>query len=239
MSTADPNPISVQNYFGPTLKYFLLVWLVMVAGGAALLYWTDRQTSVLKDDLNSVKQSSESLRETVAQGHPALMTEVTQLRQQLQAATQRLSGLESTLGNYNGQFEQLADRSSEAQSRQAVQRAKVAVVAAQVKSARDRLQQLKSLLSAWQAQEASLVTGDLGRRIVASPAHFALAMGIAEEERPTSDKLLEWELELDALATPVEQSNRDKDSTFVLTAEHSTQLTNLGQQLTRAVAQLE
>lgn len=239
MSTADPNPITVRTYFGPTLKYFLLIWLVMIAGGAALLYWTDRKTSVLRDDLTSVKHSSEQLRETVAQGNPALMTEVTQLRQQLQAATQKLGGLESTLGSYNGQFEQLADRSSEAQSRHAVERAKVAVVAAQVKSARERLQKLKTLLTAWRAQEASLLTGDLGRRIVTSPAHFALATAILEEDRPTPETVLEWELKLDALATPIEQSVRDKDSTFVLTVEHATQLTDLGQQLVRSVSQLE
>lgn len=239
MSIADQTPNSDRNYFGPTLKYFLLVWLVMVAGGAALLYWTDRQTSVLKDDLNSVKQSSASLRETVAQGQPALMTEVTQLRQQLQTATQRLSGLESTLGTYNGQLEQLAVQASESQSRQAVERAKVAVIGAQVKTARERLQKLKAILSAWQAQEASLMSGDLGRRIAASPAHMALALGIVEEERPTSETLLEWELELESLAAPIEASNRDKDATLMVTAEHANRLTDLGQQLKRAIAQLE
>jgi hypothetical protein len=66
-----------------------------------------------------------------------------------------------------------------------------------------------------------------------------LAIGIADQERPSADKLLKWESTLDELATPVEQSTHDKNSTLVLTAEHTKQLSDLGQELSTASASLE
>lgn len=239
MSTVDSTPVTIRSFFGGSLRYFVLIWFVMLAGGAAILYWTDHKTVALRNDLEGIKDGTEQLKRAVQQGPAEAKADLNAVKKEHQAATERLRQIEQTLGTYHGQFQKLEDRSSESQSRQAVERSKVAVVAAQVKSARNRLQKLRSLLSSWQALEASLLRGDSGRRIAASSSHLALVVGVLDEERPSPQKLEEWELTLEALATPVEQSNRDTESTLVLTSEHAQQLNDLGQQLVRAVSQLE
>lgn len=239
MSTADPNPISVRSYFGPTLRYFILVWLAMFAGGAVLLYWTDSKDSALRHDLDSKGSAIDALAKTIQKRDPAVASEFEQVRQQFQEAQQRVETLEKTLDSYNAKFQQLNERSSEAESRRTVERARTAIVAAQVESAHERLRKIKTLMTAWQAKDASLMTSDLGRRIVASPAHLSLALGIIEQERPGAEQLRQWEAALNELAKSVEESQRNKDSTFVVTTEHVKMLSDLGQELARTNASLE
>ncbi len=239
MSTADPNPITVRTYFGPTLRYFLLIWLVMIAGGAALLYWTDRQSFALRKDMSKTGSAIDALAKAIEKGDPGVAKEFERVGQQFREAQQRVEALEKTLDSYNAKFQQLNERSSEAESRRAVERAKVGVVAVQVEAARERLKKINNLVTAWQAKEASLMTNDLGRRIVASPAHLQLALGIIEQGRPSADQLREWERSLDGLATAVEESQRNKQSTFVVTPEYVKMLNDLGQELTGVNASLE
>lgn len=239
MSTGSPQPSASLRFGTLNWRTILFAYATIVIGGSLAYYASDQKNAALRSDLQTTRTSVQSLSQTVQAGNPALTAEVSAVRQESQVLVQRLEGLERSLGNYDGKFQQLEDRSSEVESARAVQRAKVAGLAAQVETAREHLNSLKTLQADWQAKEASLLSGDSGRRVAASPAHLALVVGILERERPSGPQVLEWELALEALAAPIEQSIRDEKSLIVISQDHVQMLTDLGQQLTKAVAEVE
>lgn len=125
-------------------------------------------------------------------------------------------------------------------SEQAVARAQLAGMKTEVTSIRDRLGKLKSLDADWQAKRASLLTGEAGRRIVASPAHLTLVFQMLEREPPvTSDEILKWDVQVEELAAPIEKALAAGTSTLSLTPDHERMLTDLGRRITTAIASLE
>ena len=156
--------------------------------------------------------------------------------QDAQSLAQRLDRLETLVRSYDVRLREV--RLPE-ESKQAVERAQAAVLAAQIKGIRERLQKLKTLDVAWQAKSPSLANDDSGRRITASPPHLELAMALWDRDRPTSEQLLQWEVQLEALATPVESRVQEQSSTLMLVPEHVQALTDLGSRVTLALADFE
>lgn len=239
MSTGSPSPSASRRFGTPSWRTIFFTYATILIGGSLVFYVNGQKNAALRSDLQSTQTSVQSLSQTVQAGNPALSAEVSAVRQESQILVQRLEGLERSLGNYDGKFQRLEDRSSEVESAQAVDRAKVAVLAGQVEAARQSLKTLKTLQVDWQAKEVSLLSGDSGRRVAASPAHLALVAGILEQERPSGPQVLEWELALGALAAPIDQSARDEKTLIVISPDHVQMLTDLSQQLTKAVAEVE
>lgn len=239
MSTGSTTPTFRSRFGTPNWRTTIIVYAFLIIGASVVLYWNDLKNTALREDVKDAKSTVDDLKKAVNAGNPALVAELTKLREESQAQVQRLKDLEQALGSYDGKFQRLDEKSSEAESVRAVERAKVAVLAAQVAATREQLQKLKAMQTEWQAKEGSLLKGDPGRRIAASPSHLALVVGLLEQERPTAQKVLEWELSLQALATPIEQSARDDKSLITISKDHAQMLTDLSQQLSRSVAEFD
>jgi hypothetical protein len=132
-----------------------------------------------------------------------------------------------------------ANRANEVISRRAVDRANVAVLKAQATMARERLQSLKRLQTAWTAKQVSFLSGKSGRRIAASAGHLQLVTDLLGEDRASAEDLLRWEMQLEALAAPVEAAWNDKGIDVAISDEHEQLMTDLGQNLVQAVAGYE
>ncbi|MBL8826770.1 MAG: hypothetical protein JNM18_07265 [Planctomycetaceae bacterium] len=147
--------------------------------------------------------------------------------------------MENLVQGYESQFQKLQTSASLAESKQAVQRAQAAGLTVQIKAHRERIQKLKAMDAAWQVKAPALLTGEAGRRIVASPPHWEIAQTVWERDRPTTEQLLQWEVQLEALATPIESRSQDPGSALALTPEHVQSLADLGSQITRSLAEFE
>lgn len=125
-------------------------------------------------------------------------------------------------------------------SERAVARAQLAGMKTEVTSIRDRLGKLKSLDADWLAKRASLLKGEEGRRIVASPAHLTLVIQMLDREpSATPNEILKWDVQVEELATPIEKALAAETSTLALTPDHERMLTDLGRHITTAVSALE
>ena len=227
-----------NRFFTPTTKTVAITWAAIFVVGFVVYRWWDRSSAVSPTDDGAPQNLTGEL-STRNGSNPPVWTGVGAKPTEAPSPNKRLDELERTLGNYDRQFRQLQTSSSVAESGRAIERAQTAALAAQIKSSRERVQKLKALDAAWQAKAPSLMTDDSGRRITASPPHLAIALGVLERDRPTSEQLLQWELQLEELATPVERVTQDKDSLISLTPEHVKILTDLGLQLTRSLAEVE
>jgi hypothetical protein len=133
----------------------------------------------------------------------------------------------------------IANRENEVISQRAVNRDNVAVLLARATMARDRLKTLKKQQAAWTAKEVSFMKGTPGRRIAASAGHLELVTDLLGQERATAEDLLRWEMELEALSAPIEAAWKNKSVDIAITSEHSQRMTDLGQDLVKAVAEFE
>jgi len=185
----------------PTTRMMLLTWGIVCLGGYTLYQVTSRQSADIRQGLSATQVTLSDLDQRLRAGDSSAITEIETMRQ-------RVEEFDRTLSTQREQFRQLADRADEAKSRQAVDRAKVAVLQADVTGMRSRLQKLKGLHAQWTAQTGTLLTGDLGRKIVASPPHFALLTGILDGEQLTDADLQKWEVQLESLAGPVQASQQ-------------------------------
>lgn len=211
----------------------LLTWLALIAGGWLVMNWVGKSNQSLWQDLTSTRDSVRQLSESVKAGNPALSGEVGRLREDAQSVLTRLESLERGLASG------LPLTANDGPSRQAVEGAKLAGLAAKTAALRERLQKLKSLQATWQAKSGSLLTGDLGRRIAASSSHLELVIGMLEQDRPSAEQIRQWDSELLPLATPVEQAAKDKQSYLAVTPQHEELLAALDRQVTQAVQSFE
>jgi hypothetical protein len=232
MNTRRSSQPGLGGSFTPTMRSLFLIWAAFLGGGFLLWNWFGKTDQFLKRDLDSTRSSVQELSESVKAGNSAF-GEVGQLRADTQSVLNRLETLEKGLAGGPSSF------ADDGPSRQAVEGARVATLAAQAAGIRERLQKLKSLEANWRAKSATLLTGDLGRRIVASPAHLELVVDMLRQELPTADHIRHWELELLPLATPVEQSAREKRSYLAITPQHTELLANLEERVTGALQTFE
>lgn len=237
MSTGEPisaseNSPASRRFPGslpPTTRMMLLTWGIVCLAGYALYQITSQQSAEIRQGLSATQSTLSDLDQRLRAGDSSAITEIETMRK-------RVEEFDRTLATQRDQFRQLSDRADEVKSRKAVERAKTAVLLAEVTTARGRLQKIKSLHASWTARSGSLMSGDSGRKIVASPPHFAILTGILDREQLTDADLQKWELQLESLAGPVEAS---RDSDVTVTAEHTTLLNELGSALTTAVTKLD
>ena len=230
-SPSEDSPTSDRpsGLLPPTTGMMLLTWGIVCLAGYTLYQITSRQSADIRQGLSVTQMTLSDLDQRLRAGDNTAITEIETMRK-------RVEEFDRTLNTQREQFRQLADRADEAKSRQAVDRAKVAVLQADVTGMRSQLQKLKSLHAQWTAQKGTLLTGDPGRKIVASPSHFALLAGILDGDQLSDADLQKWEVQLESLAGPLQASQL---SDVVVTAEHVTLLNELGSALTTAVAKLD
>jgi hypothetical protein len=237
MSTGAPAPLRPNTQLSAAARWGVFLWLILVAV-CGVSFWFSSQTSTrnsqLSRDLNDTRKRMDELQNAIQQAPKTVEDEINQIQAETRALKQRQESVEQITKFLAGERSTLNDQSSAAESQRSVQRAEVAILATQVKAARERLQKLKSLDAGWKAQRASLMTGDPGRRVASSPAHLELAESLLAQERPTAQQLEQWTLLLEALAPPVETAAKDQKSELTILPEHAQQLADLAQALVAA-----
>lgn len=230
MSTGVPSRFGSDRWLSPTTKFMLLTWVLLLGGGWIVVTWMDKSSKSVWDNPAATKDSVREMSDE------AKMNKVEELRRNAEAASARLESLERALAAEKLSARPVIDT---APSVQAVERAKVLALAGQLTSIREKLLKLKALQATWQAQSASISTGDLGRRIAASPSHLELAVDLMETERTSPEKIQEWEGRLATLAEPVENAAHNEKSRIGITVEHAQQLTELNLQVVEATKLFE
>lgn len=231
MSTGRPSAPPTAWNLSPSVWMMLVTWGVIVAGAYTLHTATSQKNSELRSTLLTTQSSISELERRVQAGDTSAIAELAGMRKQV-------ADFDRVLATQQEQFRLLSDRVDEAKSRQAVAKAQVAGLRGEVAKARERLLKLKTLQATWTARQGSLLTGDPGRRIAASPAHLELAAGLWEQSRPTPADLQQWESELDALADPIASAPEGRTE-IAVTPEHGQLLSDLSQRLAKAVAAWE
>lgn len=69
------------------------------------------------------------------------------------------------------------------------------------------------------------MSGDLGRRIVGSAKHLEIVRGILLQDRPSSEKLTEYQVAIDELAPLLEGSSLDPGAEIIITNDHQHKIT--------------
>jgi len=231
MSTGGPTAGRTVWGLSASTRMLLLTWVVIVVGGYVFQMATSQKTAELRKELNSTQSSISDLEGRIKQGDTSAIAEMEAMRRQV-------ADFDRVLAAQREQFRLLSDRADEAKSRQAVDRAKVAVLQGEVALARERLLKLKTLHAGWTARRGSLMTGDPGRRVAGNPAQLELVVSVLDRERPSESDLVQWEAELDALAGPV-QTAAEGQSQIAITTEHGQLLRDLGQRLAKSVSAFE
>lgn len=211
-----------------TMRGMLLTYAVILALGFLFYWMTSRKNDELRTGLNSTQSSLGDLERRVRQGDTSAVAEIEAMRK-------RVEEFDRSLATQREQFRQLSQHADETKSRQAVELAKVAVLQAEVTVARERLQKLKTFHASWTARQGSLLTGDSGKRIAASPTHLDLVAGLLSRERATDADLLKWELQLESLAGPIQAARQKEQNDIAITPEHTQLLNDLSQQVTKAM----
>jgi hypothetical protein len=239
MSTGLRPPSRLSHYLTTSARLAILVWIIAIVIVCIFVYFPGLKSNDTTQNVSPAPVPFGSQANTIQSGNDANTSQVEKLGKDSEALSQRLKSLENAIGGYETQFRRLEEVASQVPSRQAVERASTTVLATQVKSTRQRLQKLKTLQADWEAKTVSLLTGDSGRRIAASPTHLDLVAGLLDRERPTADQIVQWELQLEQLGTPVEQSLQDEKSKIAIVPEHAQQLTDLSQQVAKSLAEFE
>jgi hypothetical protein len=195
------------------------------------LYINQKHTEV-RDDLVATQTSVDQLSGKVQAGDPAVNSELSTLKEELARITQQIDTYKQALGEYQ-------DNRSLEDSQRAVSRVQAANLAAQVMSSRQRLADLKALDAQWQVQLASLLSGEPGRKVIASPAQLELLHGVLERERPTTDQIRLWETQVTELANPIELALAEEQAVVALHPDHQSLLDDLAGTITEAAADWE
>lgn len=158
---------------------------------------------------------------------------------ELDALRQNVANLEGAYSETKQSIRVILDKEDEAQSRKAVIRAELAVLKGQVSVVRQQLLKMKRSLADWDARYGSLMSGDLGRRIVGSAVHLEIVRGILLQERPTVEKLTEYQVAIDELAPLLEGSSQDPGAEIIITTDHQQKITDAATWLKEGLARLE
>ncbi len=198
MSSDSPSPLRPPIRITPTVKIALMAWVVLGIGAYVLSSINSAPTKVHDDDGKSIDgaairpDSSDS-------GRSELLVELEAAREESRQLAERLNRLETGVDTAPVNKRQ----SSTAKSEQAVQKARLVALTAEVNSVTADLGKLKKLQSEWTALEAKLLNGEAGRRISGSPQHLQLVIDLWQRERPSSDSIVQWESELSALSESI------------------------------------
>lgn len=152
---------------------------------------------------------------------------------EFEAVMERLSQLEELVRT----MKEEQRRTSTAQSEEAVQSVKRLRFQGVLRSAESDLGQLRQQLSDWTALWASLEASDTGRKIAASGPHFRLFRELYHRPRPTTSEIDQAAEELSTLSSNVLE--RLTEDSVRLTTDHVQLLNDLGQKLSKQVAEFE
>jgi len=228
MSANSPTPIRPRFSVTPTVKGVVFFWFVLMVGGYVLYSMYDAKTNVLRDDVTETQKGLAGLQSQVAADRSK------QASPETESLAQRISRLETALGNDSG----IVERTSVSKSERAVQKVKAASLAADAATATRHLGKLKKLQTDWAALEAALLQSDSGRRIAGSPKQLQLVFDIWQRSRPSAEQMVQWERQLTAL-TEIIDNNASDETVISITDEHAKLLSDLGQELATQAAEFE
>ena len=212
-------------------------WPVMLAVGILAVWgfssYESRNVATQVDQrLKEQQIALESVEDRLKIGDLSVVGEVDKLRQNMQT-------LEGAYSDTKQHIRVILDKEDEAQSRKAVIRAELAVLKGQVAVVRQQLQKMRRSLADWDARHGTLMSGDLGRRIVGSAKHLEIVRGILLQDRPSSEKLTEYQVAIDELAPLLEGSSLDPGAEIIITNDHQQKITDAATWLKDGLAQME
>ena len=228
MSANSPIPIRPRFTLTPAVRKVGILWLALAVGAIVLYSIYDTKTTAPHDDGPETPKGIAGLQVEVATDHSK------QSSPEIESLAQRLSLLETALGNDSG----IAARASVTKSERAVQKVKAASLAADAATATRHLGKLKKLQTDWAALEAALLQSDSGRRIAGNPKQLKLVFEIWQRSRPSAEQMVKWERQLTAL-TEVVEDNPSDETVVSITDEHAKLLSDLGKELATQAAEFE
>ena len=234
MSSDSPSQLRPRFAVTPTMKIVVLAWLVLVIGGGFLFSINNSNTAVVRDNENKTSKSPADLPGNVDSGSPELSAELEAAYEEVRRLTEQINRQKPGVGGAPG----INEPTRFAKSEQAVQKANLVALTAEVNSVAAYLSKLKKLQTDWAAFEATLLNGEAGRRISGSPKHLQLVVDLWQRERPSAERIGQWESELTVLSEPISQPSADQ-ATIAITEEHSKRLSDLGQELKKQATEFE
>ena len=228
MSGDSPVPMRSRLIITPAVRVMFLIWIVVLIGAYVLYSMYDAKTNAIREDVTKTQKGLVGLQSQVDAGRPE------QASQETESLAQRISRLETALGNDSG----IVERTSISKSERAVQKVKAASLAADAATASRHLDKLKKLQSDWAALEAALLQSDSGKRIAGSPKQLQLVFDIWQRARPSAEQMVQWERQLTALTEVIDDNAADAD-VISITDEHAKLLSDLGQELATQAAEFE
>ena len=228
MSADSPTPMRSRLIITPAVRIMFLIWIVVLIGAYVLYSMYDAKTNAIREDVTKTQKGLVGLQSQVAADRSK------QTSPETQSLAQRISRLETALGNDSG----IVERTSVSKSERAVQKVKAASLAADAATSTRHLGKLKNLQSDWAALEAALFRSDSGRRIAGSPKQLQSVFDIWQRSRPSAEQMVYWERQLTAL-TEVIDNNASDETVIAITDEHSKLLSDLGKELATQAAEFE
>lgn len=226
MSSGSPSTLRPRVPLTPGLKTGIVAWVVLMIGAFVLSSINSSKTEALRVDVNQTRKSIEDLRTDHEIGNPQLQSDLNLAREESRSLTERINQLESALGEDSV----VSIERDLTKSELAVQRANAAKHQATAGAVVRDLGKLKSLQMEWAAFESQFLTGPAGCRVAGSVKHLEQVVELLQKERPTAEKIVEWESQLNPLVEPF--TLVDSDSSIVaITDEHTQQLNDLGKEL--------
>jgi len=226
MSSGSPSTLRPQFTLTPALKTVLLAWGVLLIGAFVLYSINSSNTASLRNDVNQTRKSIEDLRIDHETGNPKLQSELELAREESRSLTERINQLEAALGEDSV----VSIERDLTKSELAVQKANAAKHEGIANAVVRDLGKLKNLQMEWAALESKILNGSVGSRIAGSAKHLERVVEILQQERPTAEKIVEWESQLNPLLEPFTQVESET-SIVAITDEHSKLLSDLGKEL--------
>ena len=227
MNRGVPSRGEQDSWLSPSTRAMLFTWVLLLGGGWIVMSWLDNSNSSLLQDLTGAKPSG------IEVSASARKNKVNHVRRDAETVVNRLASLENEF------TDDMNPDHDATLSIQAVDDAKALEMASQLTTTRQNLRKLQALQSAWEAQSKSVRTGDLGRRIAASPIHLGLAADLLDQRHPSKEEAYDWEQQLKTLAKPVESKSQDEDSGLQMTVDHAKMLADLDKQIAEALQAFE
>ncbi|HQZ69456.1 MAG TPA: hypothetical protein PLY87_30430 [Planctomycetaceae bacterium] len=228
MSGDSPVPMRSRLIITPAVRVMFLIWIVVLIGAYVLYSMYDAKTNAIREDVAETQQGLVGLQSQVAADRSK------QASPETQSLAERISRLETALGNDSG----IVERTAVSKSERAVQKVKAASLAADAATAIRHFGKLKKLQTNWAALEAALLQSDSGRRIAGNPKQLQLVFDIWQRSRPSAEQMVQWERQLTAL-TEVIDDNASDETVISITDEHAKLLSDLGKELATQAAEFE
>jgi hypothetical protein len=225
MSTDSPSVLRPVHEWAVSKFKVLAAWLVIVVATVGFWRVFNGIDEAIHKESPTPKSSANS--STGDSSQSALLGELAEFRRDSRQLSDRFSQLENRVEKMTAAE---IEKKQIAESDQAVRKAKLLAFNGEVNTAKTYLGEIRKLRTAWMARETELLQGEEGRRISGSPQHLELVVELWQRERPSLENIVQWEAELNALSE-VLPSATDEQTELLISQEHSTLVTDLGQKL--------